>query len=246
MKKKLLVVACVVSMMALCACDLPIVSESEYNAVVAEKDAYIEECSELASEVESYEAEVESLNSEIVDLQTEVALLETENINLTSELEDAKDSAIPGLGDEIIFEISDKAALKFRLPEGFKELEKDTYGPGNMDTSNIILRTEKTNSYNLDFTQEDLENQLLTSYEALGLEIDDIEFKTFEWGEVNGYDTLIIDMEYELAGNSLQQIEFIIQVENNTCVIVYTTAEQFGWYEDYLKSADTIQIGFVE
>ncbi len=248
MKKKLLVAVCAVSMMALCACNLPIVSEREYASVVAERDTYADETDELASELASYEAEVEDLNSEVTDLQTEIALLQTENLNLTSELEDAKELAeLSGLGEEVIYEITDKVALKFRVPDGFQNFGNDTYGVSSMDASNIIIRTEKTNSNSyFDFTKEDLQQQLLASYEDLGFDVEEFDITTFELGEVSGYETLIIDMHYTMEGQELQQIEFIIQVEKTTCVIVYTTSSEYGWYDDFLKSVDTIQIGIAE
>ena len=50
-------------------------------------------------------------------------------------------------------------------------------------------------------------------------------------------------MSYNFNGVKLQQIEFIIQVEDTTCTIVYTTEESLGWYDQFLQSVDTIQVG---
>lgn len=247
MKKKLLVAACAVSMMALCACNLPIVSVSQYDAVVAEKDAYIEECSELASEVESYETEVESLNSEVTDLQTEIALLQTENLNLSSELEDALALAeYSGLGEEVVYDITEDVALKFRLPEGFQYYGNDTYYVNYEDSSNIMVRVEESMANELDFTKQEMEEALLGMYDYMGLKVTDFEIKTFEKSTVEGCKTLTLDMSYVIEGQEVQQVEFIVQVEDTSCAIVYTTASEFGWYEEFLKSVETIQLGFVE
>lgn len=247
MKKKLLVVLCAVSVMVLCGCNLPIVSQKEYATVAAERDNYATENSELASEVASYEAEVESLNSEVTDLQTEIALLETENINLNSKLEDALALAeYSGLGEEVMYEITEDVALKFRIPAGFQYYGDDTYYVDYEDSSNIMVRVEETNANELDFTKQEMEDSLLAMYDYMGLEVTDFEIKTFEKSTVEGCDTLTLDMSYVIEGQEVQQVEFIVQVEDTSCAIVYTTSSEFGWYEEFLKSVETIQLGFVE
>ena len=69
------------------------------------------------------------------------------------------------------------------------------------------------------------------------------EMKTFERSQINGYDTLVMEMYIEQSGMKVTQIAVVVQVEDVTCLVVYTTEESFGRYDEFWDSVKTIQVG---
>jgi len=241
MLKKVLVMVCAFSVFTMTGCiGLPYVSQADYDAVVAERDTYV-------SDLESVNAEIEESKETIDSLNTEIETLEAEKEDLEEEVADAQEAvevAKSPLGEEVFYEITDTVAMKFTVPKEFEKVSAGNYSVNNnYDPSSIVITTEKTGSYSLDFTEEYLTESILEMYELIGVEVEDFTINTFERSTVNGYETILMDMSYTAEGIHIQQIEFVIQVDNTTCAMVYTTTPEFEWYDDYLKSVETIQIG---
>lgn len=237
MFKKVLVIVCAMSVMVMTGCGmLGGVSQKDYEMAIADRDMYMNDYLELSEA--SYE-----LEDEIADLESEIATLEADILVLEEEIAAAEASAMEGNGEVVIHEITDDVALKVQLPEGFSYVSDDMYKLSASDPSNITIRSALTSDDGLNFTQESLEQSILYSYENMGYVVENFEFATFERGEIKGYETLFMEMSYSLNGINLQQIEFIIQVEDTTCTVLYTTEESTGWYDEFIQSVDSIQIG---
>ena len=135
--------------------------------------------------------------------------------------------------------------LAYELPEGFIEQEEGywvspDYASG--DSSNIIVKAIENDPYGVNYIEDEFVELISAAYEAQGYSIDSFNMVEFKKGELNGFDTLLIDCEYTLMGVDIQQIEFLAQIGDVTHVITYTTAPQFGWYDAFRDSIDTIDI----
>lgn len=239
MFKKVLVITCAMSVLLLSGCaNLLGVSKADYEAAMADRDMELSNYTEILEENYELEAEWDTLQEEVQSLQDEILALE-------EEVEIAKEeaAAAEGLGEVVIHEITDEVALKFRLPEGFSYYSDGLYSVSTYDPSNILIKSTQTNALGLVFTEEMMEEYLLQTYEDMGYDVENFEMVNFERSEIQGYEVLVIDMALTAQGLNIQQIEVVVQVEDMTCVIVYTTEESFGWYEDFLKSVESIQIG---
>lgn len=237
MFKKVLVIVCAMSVMVMTGCGmLGGVSQKDYEMATADRDMYMNDYLELTDA--SYE-----LEDEIADLESEIATLEADILALEEEIAAAEAGAMEGNGEVVIHEITDDVAVKVQLPEGFSYSGDGMYVVDSSDPSNITVRSALTGDEGLSFTQDYLQDSIVSAYENMGYVVEAFEFPTFERGEVNGYETLFMEMSYTLNGLNIQQIEFIIQVEDTTCTIVYTTEESLGWYDQFLQSVDTIQVG---
>ncbi len=237
MFKKVLVIVCAMSVMVMTGCGmLGGVSQKDYEMATADRDMYMNDYLELAEA--TYD-----LEDEIVDLESEIETLEADILALEEEIAAAEAGAMDGDGEVVIHEITDEVALKIQLPEGFSYYGDGMYKVGASDPSNITIRSAQTSDDGLNFTQETLEQSILYSYESMGYDVEDFEFSTYESGEIKGYETLFMEISYSLNGINLQQIEFIIQVEDMTCTVLYTTEESTGWYDEFIQSVDSIQIG---
>ena len=242
MLKKVLVMVCALSVLTMTGCmslPLPYVSQEEYDAVVAERDTYVTDLESVNAEIEESKETIDSLNTEIETLESEKEELEEEVSELQEAVEDAKNP----LGDEVFYEITDTVAMKFNIPEGFQKVSTGNYRVNTSDPSSITISSQETASSSIDFTEEEMTEYILMMYELLGIEIENFTVNSFERSTINGYETLYTDMSYTAEGINIQQIEVAIQVDNTTCTIVYTTAPEMDWYDDYLKSVETIQIG---
>lgn len=110
------------------------------------------------------------------------------------------------------------------------------------DSSNIIVQESKNDPYGVNYTEDEFVELVSAAYEAQGYSIDSFNMVEFKKGELNGFDTLLIDCEYTLMGVEIQQIEFLAQIGDVTHVITYTTAPQFGWYDAFRASVDSMEI----
>ncbi len=241
MLKKVLVMVCALSVLTMTGCiSLPYVSQEEYDAMVAERDTYASELESVNTEIEESKETVDSLNEEIETLEAAKETLEEEVMSAQEAVEAAKNP----LGEEVFYQITDTVAMKFTIPKEFEKVSTGNYSVNdNYDPSSITITTQKTGSYSLDFTEEYLTESILEMYELIGVEVEDFTINTFERSTVNGYETILMDMSYTAEGIHIQQIEFVIQVDNTTCAMVYTTTPEFGWYDDYIESVETLQIG---
>ncbi len=241
MLKKVLVMVCALSVLTMTGCiSLPYVSQEEYDAMVAERDTYASELESVNTEIEESKETVDSLNEEIETLEAAKETLEEEVMSAQEAVEAAKNP----LGEEVFYQITDTVAMKFTIPKDFEKVSTGNYSVNdNYDPSSITITTQKTGSYSLDFTEEYLTESILEMYELIGVEVEDFTINTFERSTVNGYETILMDMSYTAEGIRIQQIEFVIQVDDTTCAMVYTTTPEFDWYDDYLESVETLQIG---
>ncbi len=237
MFKKVLVIVCAMSVMVMTGCGmLGGVSQKDYEMATADRDMYMNDYLELTDA--SYE-----LEDEIADLESEIATLEADILALEEEIAAAEAGAMEGDGEVVIHEITDDVAVKVQLPEGFSYSGDGMYVADSSDPSNITIRSAKTGNNGLNFTKELLQETIVGTYENMGYVVEDFEISTYESDEVNGYETLFMEMSYILNGLNIQQVEFIIHVDDTTCTMVYTTEESFGWYDQFLQSVDTIQVG---
>ena len=241
MLKKVLVMVCALSVLTMTGCiSLPYVSQEEYDAAVAERDTYVSDLESVNAEIEEAKETIDSLNDEIETWEAANETLGEEVMSAQEAVEAAKNP----LGEEVFYQITDTVAMKFTIPKEFEKVSTGNYKPtDSYDPSSIAITTEKTASYSLDFTKEDMKEAVLDMYELLGVEVEDFTINTFERSTVNGYETILMDMSYTAEGIHIQQIEFVIQVDNTTCAMVYTTTPEFGWYDDYVTSVETLQIG---
>ncbi len=242
MFKKVLIISCAMSALLLSGCaNLLGVSKSDYEAAMADRDMELNNYVEIVDENYELEAEWDALQEEVQLLQDEVFALE-EEVEIARE----EAAAAEGLGELVIHEITDEVALKFRLPEGYSYVSDGLYTVSSYDPSNILIKSTQTNALGLVFTEEMMEEYLLQTYEEMGYDVENFEMVNFERSEIQGYDVIVMDMALTAQGLNIQQIEVVVQVEDMTCVIVYTTEESFGWYDEFLESVDSIQIGKVK
>lgn len=237
MFKKVLVIVCAMSVMIMTGCGmLGGVSQKDYEMATADRDMYMNDYLELTEETDE-------LTDEIAELESEIETLEADILALEEEIAAAEAGAMEGNGEVVIHEITDDVAVKVQLPEGFSYSGDGMYIADAPDPSNITVRSAQTGDNGLNFTKELLQQSIVGTYENMGYVVEDFEISTYESSEVGGYETLFMEMSYTLNGLNLQQIEFIIQVDDTTCTIVYTTEESLGWYDEFLQSVDSIQIG---
>ncbi len=237
MFKKVLVIVSAMSVMVMTGCGmLGGVSQKDYEMATADRDMYLNDYLDLAEATDE-------LTDEIADLESEIETLEADILALEEEIAAAEAGAMEGNGEVVVHEITDDVAVKVQLPEGFSYSGDGMYIADAPDPSNITVRSALTGDEGLSFTQDFLEQSIVSAYENMGLEVEDFVISTFERGEVNGYETLFMEMSYTLNGLNLQQVEFIIQVDDTTCTVVYTTEESLGWYDEFIQSVETIQVG---
>ena len=135
--------------------------------------------------------------------------------------------------------------LSYDLPEGFiEQAEGQWVSPdyASGDSSNIIVQASENDPYGVNYTEDEFVELVSAAYEAQGYSIDSFNMVEFKKGELNGFDTLLIDCEYSLMGVEIQQIEFLAQIGDVTHVITYTTAPQFGWHDAFRASVDSMEI----
>lgn len=135
--------------------------------------------------------------------------------------------------------------LTYDLPEGFTEQTEGQYVSPDYasgDSSNIIVQASENDPYGVNYTEDEFVELITAAYEAQGYSVDEFNLVEFTKGELNGFDTLLIDCQYTLMGVEIQQIEFLAQIGDVTHVITYTTAPQFGWYDAFRDSVESMEI----
>lgn len=243
MLKKALVMVCALSVLMMSGCSmLGLVSKSDYEMAVGDRDYYMAECERLTSENED-------LDTQITDLSDEVATLETEKAELETELEETlvayEAAQYPGLDEEVLVKVTDDVAIKVRMPEDFRE-EKDGVYEAKNDASTIQIDVSDSYAPEMDLTQEEFEEAMIYMLDESALNVQSFEVTQFKESEINGYDTLLIEMKYSIDGLELQQIQFIIEADGSSCSIIYTTSSDLGWYDEFEASVNSIQVGVAE
>jgi len=135
--------------------------------------------------------------------------------------------------------------LAYELPEGFIEQEEGYWvSPdyANGDYSSIVVLASEDDPYGVNYKEDEIEELVSMMYEAQGYSMTSFNLNEFTKGKMGGYETLLFECEYVLEGISFLQIEFLAQIGNVTHIITYTTAPQFGWYDAFRDSIDTIDI----
>lgn len=236
MFKKVLVVVCAMSVFLMTGCiNLGGVSQADYDAALADRDMLLSEYIGAQDAVAELEEQKISLETEIADLEAEISVLEDEV--------EAAILAMEGGGEIVTEQITDDVMLKVQLPEDFSYYGDGLYSAGTYDPSNIIIQSQQTDMFGLSFSQETIEAYFKQMYEAKGYDVSTFEMKTFERSQINGYDTLVMEMYIEQSGMKVTQIAVVVQVEDVTCLVVYTTEESFGRYDEFWDSVKTIQVG---
>lgn len=98
----------------------------------------------------------------------------------------------------------------------------------------------------MDLSQEEFEEVMEYALEESGLPIESFEVSQFKENEINGYDTLVIEMKYSIDGIEIKQIQFLIEADGSSCSILYTTSDEYGWYDEFQASVNSIQVGIAE
>lgn len=236
MFKKVLVVVCAMSVFLMTGCiNLGGVSQADYDAAMADRDMLLSEYIGAQDAVAELEEQKISLETEIADLEAEISVLEDEV--------EAAILAMEGGGEIVTEQITDDVMLKVQLPEDFSYYGDGLYSAGTYDPSNIIIQSQQTDMFGLSFSQETIEAYFKQMYESKGYDVSTFEMKTFERSQINGYDTLVMEMYIEQSGMKVTQIAVVVQVEDVTCLVVYTTEESFGRYDEFWDSVKTIQVG---
>jgi len=236
MFKKVLVVVCAMSVFLMTGCiNLGGVSQADFDAALADRDMLLSEYIGAQDAVAELEEQKISLETEIADLEAEISVLEDEV--------EAAILAMEGGGEIVTEQITDDVMLKVQLPEDFSYYGDGLYSAGTYDPSNIIIQSQQTDMFGLSFSQETIEAYFKQMYEAKGYDVSTFEMKTFERSQINGYDTLVMEMYIEQSGMKVTQIAVVVQVEDVTCLVVYTTEESFGRYDEFWDSVKTIQVG---
>lgn len=236
MFKKVLVVVCAMSVFLMTGCiNLGGVSQADYDAAMADRDMLLSEYIGAQDAVAELEEQKISLETEIADLEAEISVLEDEV--------EAAILAMEGGGEIVTEQITDDVMLKVQLPEDFSYYGDGLYSAGTYDPSNIIIQSQQTDMFGLSFSQEMIEAYFKQMYESKGYDVSTFEMKTFERSQINGYDTLVMEMYIEQSGMKVTQIAVVVQVEDVTCLVVYTTEESFGRYDEFWDSVKTIQVG---
>lgn len=237
MLKKVLVVACAMSVFFMTGCmNLGGVSQEDYDAAVADRDMLMSEYFGAQDEVADLEVQKASLETEVADLEAEISVLE-------DEIEAALLAMEEGGGEIVTEQITDDVMLKVQLPEDFSYYGDGIYSAGTYDPSNIIVQSEQTDMFGLSFSQETIEAYFREMYEEKGYDASTFVMKTFERSEINGYDTIVMEMNIEESGMKIIQMAVVVQVEDVTCLVVYTTEESFGRYDEFWDSIKSIQVG---
>ncbi|MBE5885942.1 MAG: hypothetical protein E7284_06000 [Lachnospiraceae bacterium] len=243
MLKKALVIVCALSVFMMSGCSiLGLVSKSDYEMAMGDRDYYMAEYERLTSENED-------LDTQVTDLTDEVATLETEKAELETALEETlvayEAAQYPGLDEEVLVEVTDDVAIKVRMPEDFREVRDGEY-EAKSDASYILIDVSDSYAPEMDLTQSEFEEAMEYMLEESGLNVETFEVTQFKDSEINGYDTLLIEMKYSIEGLEIWQIQFIIEADGSSCSIIYTTSPDLGWYDEFEASVNSIQVGVAE
>lgn len=136
------------------------------------------------------------------------------------------------------------ATITYVMPEGFTEQSEGQWVAPDYpnDSSNIIVQQSKDDPYGVNYTEDQFKELITVAYDAQGYTVDEINVAEFTKGKLDDYDTLLIDVSYSLMGVTIQQLEYLIQINDITYVITYTTAPELDWYDAFRTSIDSVQI----
>lgn len=255
MKKRMTVLAlCMLIGLTGCA---KMVSKEKYQEAVETRDEYKEQYVNMRHEITALEEEIEDLEKEYLALETQVSATEVELENAIEAAElaveqalveltesEREDEFLEELADELILEVTDTVCLAYQLPEGFYEIAEGQYGAPDSpnDTSNIIIKAVEDDPYGINYTKEEFEELIVSAYELQGYYVESFEVSEFEKGQLGGYDSLVISCSYNLYGIDVQQTQFMLQVDNVTCVFTYTTSDVYGWFDTFRENVELIRI----
>lgn len=154
---------------------------------------------------------------------------------------------------ETVNEEERTGTVTYDMPAGFTEVAEGQwvspdYASG--DTSNIIVQAIENDPYGINYTEDEFIEIVTFAYEAQGYSVENMNMIEFTKSELNGFGTLLIDVEYTLTfvmegtpvSADIQQIEFLAQIGNVTHAFTYTSAPQFGWYDAFRDSVESIEI----
>ncbi len=108
------------------------------------------------------------------------------------------------------------------------------------DSSNITYTHSADDGTGLDFTAEDYETLLESTYAELGMTID-VTIDKFESIETNGCEGLYIESHYSMAEIELIQIQYAYQTGDEVHTVCYT-AVGAAWLDTFKENAKTITL----
>ncbi len=255
MKKKMMALALCL-LVGLTGCDR-MVPEEEYQEAVETRDQYKEQYVNMRHEITAMEEKIEDLEKEYLDLEAQISAAEVELENATEAAELAVEQALVEqteaqreegtvgvTEDEFVLEVTDTVCVVYQLPEGFYEVADGQYcAPDSpYDTSNIIVTALEDDPYGINYTKENFEELMIAAYENQGFYVEKFEISEFEEGQLGGYDSLVICCSYGLLGLNVQQTQFMLQVDNVTCVFTYTTSDEYGWIDTFRENIELIRV----
>ena len=94
------------------------------------------------------------------------------------------------------------ATLSYEFPEGFTEQSENMwYAPDYPnDTSNVIIQSLENDAYGANYTEDQFVELITQAYTQQGYTVDDINVAEFTKAKMEGYDTLLAEISYNLAG----------------------------------------------
>lgn len=134
--------------------------------------------------------------------------------------------------------------ITYELPDGFTEVTPGMYyGPNYpTDSSNIYIQSAENDAVGPYYTEEMFTDQLTTTYAYMGLEVSNLNFVEFTRSELDGYDSLYFYLTYTLDNVDIVQLEFIVQIENTTYALTYTTMPGSDCIALFQESINSVRI----
>lgn len=135
--------------------------------------------------------------------------------------------------------------LRYEFPEEFTELTDGLFCAPNYpnDTSNISVMTADHDSVTFQYTQESFCNTLEELYsEYYDIEVE-IKCTEFTKTTINGYNALIIRVNYNLMGVALEQVQCSVETEKDKVTTITMSQPAGGeWTDAFEKVLESIYV----
>lgn len=135
--------------------------------------------------------------------------------------------------------------LCYEVPEGFVEQSEGFYLAPNYpnDTSNINIMTSENDPVTFQYTEETFCYMLESLYsEYYDVEVD-VKCTEFTKTTINGYNALIVRINYELMGIALEQVQCSVETEKDkVTTITMSQPAGSGWMDAFERVLDSIRV----
>ena len=162
--------------------------------------------------------------------------------------DDMPQSGIHGLSQSLDGDQSQQTGaprMRYEIPEDFVEGGEGFYVAPDYpnDTSNINVMTSENDSITFQYTKESFCSMLELLYsEYYDVQVD-VKCTEFTKTTINGYNALIIRIQYDLMGVALEQVQCAVETEKDkVTTITMSQPAGAGWSDAFERVLDSIYV----